>query len=285
MLMPLSEVTQPPAATIGKTNRLAPECRKASVGEMMKTNIAEGLVTPIEESNKGFKLLQKFGFQAGRGLGKEGQGRSEPIPIAISAGESKSGKNTVMRHEGLGTQAAAERIQIQSRERLQAKDAMQETLRGDYRQRTSEVTKSRRDLGHLYEAEKTIMHFDEIHEVPRHALWPTLREGSQPSNSMHSRNGALGCQSGRHEGDELEEYDPFRASEHIESYTGDLDNEVDRYRAEDRDDDKTEGTAERLELCLDYLRQKYFHCLFCGFAYNDAEELAAQCPGGACDDH
>ena len=34
---------------------------------------------PIADSNLGFRLLQMLGWTQGRGLGKHGQGRTEPI--------------------------------------------------------------------------------------------------------------------------------------------------------------------------------------------------------------
>ncbi|RDD36439.1 G patch domain-containing protein 8 [Trichoplax sp. H2] len=39
--------------------------------------------TPIANSNVGFKLLQKMGWSSGDGLGRNKQGRTDPIPIVI----------------------------------------------------------------------------------------------------------------------------------------------------------------------------------------------------------
>ncbi|XP_026869895.2 G patch domain-containing protein 11 isoform X1 [Electrophorus electricus] len=41
------------------------------------------LETSISSENKGFALLSKMGYKLGQGLGKEGGGRVEPIPINI----------------------------------------------------------------------------------------------------------------------------------------------------------------------------------------------------------
>ncbi|XP_076830208.1 G patch domain-containing protein 11 [Brachyhypopomus gauderio] len=41
------------------------------------------LGTSISCENKGFTLLSKMGYKAGQGLGKEGAGRVEPIPLSI----------------------------------------------------------------------------------------------------------------------------------------------------------------------------------------------------------
>lgn len=41
------------------------------------------LHSSISNENKGFALLQKMGYKAGQGLGKQGVGRVEPIPLNI----------------------------------------------------------------------------------------------------------------------------------------------------------------------------------------------------------
>ncbi|XP_014272647.1 G patch domain-containing protein 11 [Halyomorpha halys] len=48
-----------------------------------KEKLQDGLQTPLSSENKGFAMLQKMGFKPGSGLGKTGEGRSEPIPVDI----------------------------------------------------------------------------------------------------------------------------------------------------------------------------------------------------------
>ncbi|KAK6044425.1 g-patch domain protein [Cooperia oncophora] len=36
-------------------------------------------VKPLNEANKGFRLLQSMGWKEGEGLGKDGKGRQEPV--------------------------------------------------------------------------------------------------------------------------------------------------------------------------------------------------------------
>ncbi|RKP09028.1 G-patch domain-containing protein [Thamnocephalis sphaerospora] len=40
---------------------------------------------PIADSNIGFRMLQKMGWQSGQGLGRDGQGRVDPIPVVRKA--------------------------------------------------------------------------------------------------------------------------------------------------------------------------------------------------------
>ena len=46
----------------------------------------QGLATPIDADNKGFKMLRAMGYEQGQGIGKHAAGRAEPIPIVIRRG-------------------------------------------------------------------------------------------------------------------------------------------------------------------------------------------------------
>jgi hypothetical protein len=41
------------------------------------------LDTAIRQENRGYGLLQKMGWQAGSGLGRHGQGQTEPVPVEM----------------------------------------------------------------------------------------------------------------------------------------------------------------------------------------------------------
>lgn len=43
---------------------------KKKLQQMMAESLQQGLEAKIEEGNKGFKLMQKFGYKEGQGLGK-----------------------------------------------------------------------------------------------------------------------------------------------------------------------------------------------------------------------
>ncbi|XP_011332504.1 angiogenic factor with G patch and FHA domains 1 isoform X2 [Ooceraea biroi] len=49
--------------------------------------------TSITKDNKGFKLLSKMGWSEGRSLGKDGDGRTEPLPIARNHNKVGLGSN------------------------------------------------------------------------------------------------------------------------------------------------------------------------------------------------
>lgn len=57
--------------------------RQKSYKEQEKESREAALQSTISKDNKGFALLQKMGYKAGQGLGKEGGGRVDPIPLNI----------------------------------------------------------------------------------------------------------------------------------------------------------------------------------------------------------
>lgn len=61
-------------------------------------------------------------------------------------------------------------------------------------------------------------------------------------------------------------------------------NEAQRVKAE-QEEWFSMDVGTRMGLTMDYLRRKYFYCLFCGCQYDNAEDLADNCPGLAEDDH
>jgi hypothetical protein len=48
-----------------------------------KSRLIEGLSTAISDSNRGFSLLLKAGWKPGTGSGKDGSGRTEPVPVDV----------------------------------------------------------------------------------------------------------------------------------------------------------------------------------------------------------
>lgn len=57
--------------------------RQKTYKEQEKDSREAALQSSISNENKGFALLQKMGYKAGQGLGKQGAGRVDPIPLNI----------------------------------------------------------------------------------------------------------------------------------------------------------------------------------------------------------
>lgn len=58
---------------------------------------------------------------------------------------------------------------------------------------------------------------------------------------------------------------------------------------DDDDDDEEEEEqlkdSEKLEILTKYLRGKYMYCIWCGVAYDNADDLRESCPGSTRSDH
>ncbi|KIH57957.1 g-patch domain protein [Ancylostoma duodenale] len=81
-------------------------------------------VKPLNEANKGFRLLQSMGWKEGEGLGREGQGRQQPVETAIRKDR-----------QGLGT--TEEKAQPKTR-----KDVILEKTKERYEKESMEFCKS-----------------------------------------------------------------------------------------------------------------------------------------------
>ncbi|XP_037785828.1 G patch domain-containing protein 11-like [Penaeus monodon] len=55
------------------------------VKQVQQERLQEGLNTALDSSNKGFSMLQKMGYKPGSSLGKQGQGKLEPIAVELKA--------------------------------------------------------------------------------------------------------------------------------------------------------------------------------------------------------
>jgi len=52
------------------------------------------------------------------------------------------------------------------------------------------------------------------------------------------------------------------------------------------DGDEEEGCVEqRFKAINEYLRQKYFYCIWCGIQFNDSQDMSDNCLGDTRDDH
>lgn len=106
-----------------------------------ETTVQVSMETHIPENNIGYKLLQKMGWQAGKGLGSQGQGRIDPIRIELKDDSLGVGKaeeytsthvSTTAKRKALDSEKQLEETEIQKMEReyqVEKKQAIAQELK------------------------------------------------------------------------------------------------------------------------------------------------------------
>ena len=100
-----------------KRQRLEAEQRAAAqtgtLSERMEKARKEGLAASIPETNIGHKLLARMGYVAGGGIGKNKQGRAEPVPVTVKTDKL-----------GVGSEAKERRLAIRADRKVQTRDEL-----------------------------------------------------------------------------------------------------------------------------------------------------------------
>ena len=89
----------------------------------METVRAEGLARPLDCANKGFQLLAQMGYEQGKGIGKDGAGRLEPVAIEIKSkraglGVDEGKKRRRQEEDRRADEEQASRVQREERNSL-----------------------------------------------------------------------------------------------------------------------------------------------------------------------
>ncbi|GIL90969.1 hypothetical protein Vretifemale_18675 [Volvox reticuliferus] len=92
-----------------------------------------GLSQPLDEGNKGYILLQKMGYERGKGLGSASTGRAEPLPLNLKTGRAGLGVDEQRKRERQQRQQQEELDRLKrARMVLEAQQRFQDTARADY---------------------------------------------------------------------------------------------------------------------------------------------------------
>ena len=186
----------------------------------------KGLSTSLSTDNLGFKMMAKMGYKHGDGLGKKGEGRSEPVPIQLKSNRFGFGKESSDK-EKLNARKKLKLIVAEKKLKLEL------IQQQDFRSRMSKkfnLQQTERDLG---KSQTTCYQLDSSEEIEA-----PLYEFFWPNHII--------------EVDEEEAEDTYE----------------DDYTAEDK-----------LAMITNYLREKYFYCVWCASKYNDLNDLMQHCPG------
>ena len=137
--------------------------RKIIQQEYMNKTLQQGLNKPIDESNKGFKLLEKFGFKKEEGgLGKLGTGIQEPIKAVPSSSMNL----------GIGKEKHLIEIQNKRKEKLIKNQKDIKLLENNYRKILKYGQECKQIKYDIYQCEKIIEQLDQRNDIIRHELWP-----------------------------------------------------------------------------------------------------------------
>ncbi|XP_070697275.1 G patch domain-containing protein 11 isoform X1 [Pempheris klunzingeri] len=238
--------------------------RQKSYRQQEKEGREEALQSTISSSNKGFALLQKMGYRAGQGLGKEGAGRVDPIPLNIKTDRG-----------GIGMEEVKKRKAEEELERRQQK----------VRVKQQNETKSLEDFRFAASRHRPSMQYG------RHSVC-----GCDPL-LFHSRSRVRTEREERKTEGDLRRSQ--RACEQLDSQKGITVPREDWYwpkpesdDEEEEDDDSKEDeeaveltSFDKLHILTSYLRGVHVYCIWCGTAYNDEDDLSSNCPGDTAAHH
>lgn len=249
----------------------------------------EALATALPETNKGFKMMAKFGFKQGDTLGKSADARKTPIAVDIKADKGGIGLESEKKRKFREQWEAAERLAKRTKEE-----------EGDYleiRRQEQKEKKAERDLDNAQRtAERLSDKEDEEKGISEpgdrplkdvNVLWRTRarrrvekqqdkQQRRELDNSLASRLPTLADEGDADNDTKVafgEDLTPFYTT-----LEGDLE-------ADDPElaDFEALPVAERLEKVLLHLRHNFQYCLYCGYQYPDPEMEG--CPGVTEEDH
>ncbi|CAA9957618.1 DUF4187 multi-domain protein [Pyrenophora teres f. maculata] len=261
---------------------------KAERAEEAEAAREAALATALPETNKGFKMMAKFGFKQGDALGKSEHARKEPIRV-----------NPKDDRGGIGLESEKKRKfreQFEEADRL-AKRAKEEE--GDYldvlRQEQKEK-KAERDLESAQRTAERLSDKDAEKEgTPNPAekplkdinvLWRTQarRRADMKRDKQQRRelNDSIASRLPTLAPEEEDDDSKVAQGRDLAPFYTTLENDL-----VDEDPELAEFEAlpvtERLQKLLLFLRDKYRYCLYCGYEYPDADMEG--CPGVTEEDH
>ncbi|XP_070833344.1 G patch domain-containing protein 11 isoform X2 [Chaetodon trifascialis] len=142
--------------------------RQKTFKEQEKESREAALQNSISNENKGFALLQKMGYKAGQGLGKEGAGRVDPIPLNIKTDRGGIGMEEVKKRK-------AEEELEHYRQKVRAKQQNETKSLEDFRSRVRTEREERKIEGDLRRSQRACEQLDSQKSitVPREDwYWP-----------------------------------------------------------------------------------------------------------------
>lgn len=214
--------------------------------ELEEEQRSAGLDRALTSDNKGFALLQKMGYKPGMKLGKQA------TPSASNKGLEEPIKVKVKADRGgLGREELIhEKIAAKEKKKLEIKvwkERETARLTEEYRQRMRDKVVMKQLSGDLRKSQRICEQLDSETGVEE-----PLRPWFWFSN---------------------------------QSETADDDDYYEEEEEEEEEEESALEPEEQLFFILEYLRSKYFYCIWCGTKYEDDNDMDSNCPGMEKDDH
>uniref|UniRef100_H3C5M8 G patch domain-containing protein 11 n=1 Tax=Tetraodon nigroviridis TaxID=99883 RepID=H3C5M8_TETNG len=149
--------------------------RQKTFKEKEKESREAALQNSITTENKGFALLQKMGYKAGQGLGKEGSGRVDPIPLNIKTDRGGIGMEEMKKRK-------AEEELEHYRQKIKAKQSSETRSLEDFRSRVRTEREERKIEGDLRRSQRACEQLDSQKSivVPREDwYWPKTESNDE----------------------------------------------------------------------------------------------------------
>lgn len=253
---------------------------------------------PPTTHSKAVQMMLKMGFQPGKALGKQPTNESnEPSEPNLSKDPKPTGNQS---HEAFSNHASSSQkpplitpIEIKLRNgrggigtekptkaRYQFSKAHQELTEDEIKAQKEffEKSKSKFDIrkieSTLSKARRTCQELDLRNGIEENVLW-------LDPFSDEVRDEVIGLDTNEKRLKGLKDADEFENT----VVSTEEEEEEDISDREEKASWVALDSASRLIYTLQYLRQEYFYCIWCGCQYDSLEELNQECPGEDEDDH
>ncbi|CAB3989148.1 G patch domain-containing 11 [Paramuricea clavata] len=124
----------------------------------------KALSNAIDSSNKGFALLQKMGYKEGKGLGKLGEGRKEPIPLSIKEGRGGLGQESELKRK---QEMQQKYLQVAREKRVKLEAKQQE----QFREKQKEIFSNKQVDKDLFQSQKACEQLDKAKNLSCNEVW------------------------------------------------------------------------------------------------------------------
>ncbi|WBW72696.1 RNA-binding protein, G-patch type, GPATCH11-like protein [Schizosaccharomyces osmophilus] len=241
--------------------------------ENFKKGISESVSEKSVGSKKALEMMKKMGYKSGSALGAEEKAETEPLYV-----EKKQDKTGI----GYENQKKRRLEDIIKEERL---DIEKQTKSIDEFSTEKSKEYLEKKLANQCSSAQHVLEKLETIELEKSGMEMTTEKAHPYYRSL-----LLKTQQDREERVKRKRLASRVPLAQLETASGpDIPKEILEEESTRMDEEfqyfESLTELKKLSTVLLYLRKKYFYCLYCGFSYDDLEDLEKNCPGIYEDDH